>query len=673
MKLSKLSLLLIIIILFVINLNSQTYRLTILHNNDAKSKHIRPTTIGQEDFGGVSKLKTMYDSLKAGCLRDGYNVITLSPGNNILAGPEFYISQQLPGNQYYYDSRALDFINYDAIGFGNHEFDFGPDVTARFINGFQTNQTSFVSSNLNFSPEDTLNQLLLSGRIKKYLILNVGGEKIGIIGVISPELKTLASPRNVTVDTNVVAIINSLVDTLTNQGVNKIILLSNYQGIRQDSLIIKLTRGVDIVVSGHDYEILANQNSLLVPGDEGLIYGNYPLILTNSLNHPVYLVKTGPENKYIGKLSLDFNISGVITNVAPESGPVRIAGGSYPDAVEPNQFIETTIINPLQTSLNALASNVIGTSEVELDGQYTNIRTKETNLGNLTADAMLWKANQLATLYGAPIPDIALQNGGGIRNNNILPAGNISELTTFSILPFPNFVSIAENIPPQQFKEIMENSVSRIENIEGRFSHISGMKIIFNPYAQAQVLDNSGNVLIPGKRIRMIRLNSGPFGGTYIVFEGVVSPSAPSVSIATNDFMARGGDQYPFRQAAVTSLGVTLQQMLLSYIQQGLTGVVSAAEYPVGGEARIIEDPSSEVGDNDPVISSFELLQNYPNPFNPSTMISYQIPVKSFVTLKVFDILGNEVATLVNEEQQPGSYYSQFIIHNYQAEYIFMC
>ncbi|MDP3684053.1 MAG: T9SS type A sorting domain-containing protein [Ignavibacteria bacterium] len=59
----------------------------------------------------------------------------------------------------------------------------------------------------------------------------------------------------------------------------------------------------------------------------------------------------------------------------------------------------------------------------------------------------------------------------------------------------------------------------------------------------------------------------------------------------------------------------------------------------------------------------FYLHQNYPNPFNPSTVIRWQLPQKlsgSFVTLKVYDILGKEVATLVNEEQKAGNYSINF-------------
>ncbi|HKB86828.1 MAG TPA: T9SS type A sorting domain-containing protein, partial [Ignavibacteriaceae bacterium] len=54
--------------------------------------------------------------------------------------------------------------------------------------------------------------------------------------------------------------------------------------------------------------------------------------------------------------------------------------------------------------------------------------------------------------------------------------------------------------------------------------------------------------------------------------------------------------------------------------------------------------------------TKYELEQNYPNPFNPTTTIKYQLPEKNHVSLRIYDILGDLVKTLVDEEQAPGYY-----------------
>ena len=78
----------------------------------------------------------------------------------------------------------------------------------------------------------------------------------------------------------------------------------------------------------------------------------------------------------------------------------------------------------------------------------------------------------------------------------------------------------------------------------------------------------------------------------------------------------------------------------------------------------IIERLVSEIENEGNQVSDYKLYQNYPNPFNPSTRIEYEIPEVSFVTLKVYDVLGNEIATLVNEGKPAGSYEVEFNASN---------
>ncbi len=90
----------------------------------------------------------------------------------------------------------------------------------------------------------------------------------------------------------------------------------------------------------------------------------------------------------------------------------------------------------------------------------------------------------------------------------------------------------------------------------------------------------------------------------------------------------------------------------------------SGLSLPYWVDAQVIEDLRPTTGINDRDKQSpweFQLFQNYPNPFNPATKIEYSIPHSSKVLIKIYDILGNEIATLVNGQKQIGTYEVEFI------------
>jgi 2',3'-cyclic-nucleotide 2'-phosphodiesterase (5'-nucleotidase family) len=566
--------------------------LTLLHNNDGESQLINAGGVFT-NFGGVARFATVVHNLKrealTGPLSAGIpthakrGVLMLSSGDNFLAGPEFNASLQkgFP----YYDSIALSVIGYDAVTIGNHEFDFGPDVLAEFIAGVQR-RVPFISANLDVSGELALQLLADGGRIAPSVVIRERGELIGVVGATTPRLPYISSPRNVLTDPDVAGVVQTEVNRLTAAGVKIIIVSSHLQSIAEDLALALLLRGVDIFIAGGGSELLANPWNPLLPGDQAS--APYPLVATDADGLPVPVVTTSGDYKYVGKLVAGFDREGRLLTIAEQaSGPVRVAGLPEPDGVLPNPFLQRAVVEPVEAAVAALDATVVAASEVALDGRRASVRGGESNLGNLCADSLLWQATQLASSFGVPAPDVALQNGGGIRNNSILPAGNLTELDTFSVLPFANFVCVVPAVPAAQFKEILENAVSRLEFGDGRFAQIAGFTLVFTTSAPAQVLDLAGNVVTPGQRVLEVALADG----TPIVQAGNVVAGAPAINVATIDFLARGGDQYPFRDADFVTLGATYQQALRNYLVTGLGGSVTAAGYPEGGAGRITRVP----------------------------------------------------------------------------------
>ena len=579
------------------------FRLTVLHTNDGESDLLP----GGAGYGGAAAAATLVEDLRDravridtrgpglsrrivrdiklrlfsrlrglfGGVRRGEVVI--SSGDNFLAGPQFNAS--LERGVPFYDSLALGLIGYDASAVGNHEFDFGPDVLADFIAGFRglpRTDVKFVSANLDLSAEPALRPL-----IAKSAVLNVNGVRVGVVGATTPLLPFISSPRDVLV-TEVAPAVQAEVDALLAGGTNVIILTSHLQAVDEDVELLSMLTGVDVAIAGGGDDLLANPGDALVPGDEGLVSGAYPLTARDLAGGDVPVVTTSGQYRYVGRLIADFDAEGNLLEVRPQSGPVRVAGpgSGAPDAVAADPLVQALVSDPVAASVADLAANVLATSDVALNGERGAVRGRETNLGNLIADALLATARDRAAGFGVPAADVALQNGGGIRA--AIDAGPVTELETFATLPFSNFVSVTPDVPRATFKELLENAVSRVEFGDGRFAQVAGFSFTYDPAAQARTLDAAGGVVTAGERVLSAALDDG----TVLIQDGAVVDGA-SLTVATVNFLARGGDQYPFGGLPFTSVGVTYQQSLEDFLTGGLGGVVSAADYPEGGAGRI--------------------------------------------------------------------------------------
>jgi 5'-nucleotidase/UDP-sugar diphosphatase len=560
--------------------------LTILHNNDAESQLLDAGS-ELESYGGAATFVSLVEHQRAAAAAEGCAgldagdvpraVVTLSSGDNFLAGPEFNAS--LEKGPPFYDSMVVNAIDYDALAIGNHEFDFGPEVLADFIEGVDP-EVPFLSANLDVSAEPRLQALAEAGRIAGSVVLERDGERIAVIGATTEDLPFISSPRGVTVG-DVAQAVRAEIEGLPDE-VDKIILISHLQSVNEDVALLAELEGIDVAIAGGGDELLANPDTPLVPGDEEDVAGPYPMMVPDASGKEVPVVTTSGNMKYLGRLEVLFDDQGEV--LATAGRPVRVVQKGADDAVAPDPDVVAEVTAPVAAALEEAANTVIGTTEVPLNGRRSDIRTRETNLGILVADALLVRARAAGGEFGIDQVDIGLQNGGGIRNDSVLPAGEITELDTFDILPFSNFVTVVEDLEPADLKLIMENAVSAVEDGGGAFAQIAGFTLVYDPSAAALELDDAGAVVTEGQRVKDIALDDG----TKIVADGTVVEGAPAVNLATIDFLARGGDQYPFgADATFTPVGVSYQQALSRFIEEDLGGKITADAYPEDGTGRI--------------------------------------------------------------------------------------
>jgi len=158
----------------------------------------------------------------------------------------------------------------------------------------------------------------------------------------------------------------------------------------------------------------------------------------------------------------------------------------------------------------------------------------------------------------------------------------------------------------------------------------------------------------PGDRIIMAASDNGSWSPNA----GAVSGEAVSTDLNTNGFSHT-------RAYEIEPGPATFYAVCQNYVETAGTGV--ASNY-ASLSVEFFADPSaSAVLDESVVSASFDLETNYPNPFNPSTTIAYNLVEPAVVTLRVFNLLGQEVKTLVNEAQLPGRWVQEWDGKNTQG------
>ena len=548
------------------------FTLTILHNNNGESKLLPDPDSG---YPGVARFVYAMHRLRWSRPTDG--VITLSSGDNFLASKEFNVSLQK--GPPYYDSIALSggiYGLYDALAVGNLDMDFGPDIAAEFISGFNP-AVVFLSANLDVSNEPKLDALAKRGRLAKSTSVGTHGADhyVYVIGAVTPQLPNISSPRHAVVSDVADAVNAEVAAAGLGRDYGRVILVSHLESVSEDLKLVPKLSGVDIVISGGG-ELLSNSASTCLQGED--VYGTYPLEAQDSDGVTVPIVTVPGGYRCIGRLSVIFDHYGRLISYYGRSIGVDLDGPA-------DQHVVDSVEKPLTEALKAMSSNVLATSEVSLGGRRTNVRTQETNEGAQVADALLAAAKGRADAYRVDAPQVALMNGGGIRNDSVIPPGPLSEADTFDITPFSNFVGVME-VPRQTFKTMLEQAVDSLPEARGQFPQIAGFTMSVDSSRPAREIDrSSGDCALvgnEGSRIREVTLNDG----TPLVKNGRVIPGDP-IRLATIGFLARGGDCYPFGDLEFVSLGITDQKALAEFLTNELNGQVTARDYPEGGSGRI--------------------------------------------------------------------------------------
>src|SRR5262245_11182556 len=215
--------------------------------------------------------------------------------------------------------------------------------------------------------------------------------------------------------------------------------------------------GSQVIIGGHSHTPMG---PMVNPADANR---PYPEVHTSPSGKPVIVATDWEWGRWLGDLTIGFDANGDITSVLAAK-PTEVAA-----SLDPDPGYEARI-DVLKQPLVALRAQQVGEAAVPLNGARGDVRTKETNLGNLISDAMLEKTRAAGAV-------VALMNGGSIRTS--VDAGPITLGELLEVQPFGNTIALV-TLTGAQLKEALENGVSQIEQTAGRFAQVAGIRYSFD-------------------------------------------------------------------------------------------------------------------------------------------------------------------------------------------------
>jgi len=577
---------------------AQPDTLTILHVNDS---HSTLEAIGPRD----ANLKGTLGGISRIATLVGMtkmtepNVLFLHAGDISIGDVFFNKYFQVP------ELQILGSLGLDAITLGNHEFDLGPEASLgslQYVFPDPNNSFPLLSANTDFTAVPDMQNYM-----KEYVIKQYGNAKVGIFGLTTPETNLTSSPSPAIISDEIPTIAATMVATLKSEGCNVIILLSHL-GFELDKIIATNVPGINLIVGGHDHYKFEQ-----------------PDIETDPLGDTTWIVQAGSNYMYTGKTTLkvdgsnveliNYQLIPIDTNITQNEEVQTAVDGMVAE-------IENFYQVPFFTQQAGYATGFFSEEATNL----MQAGSHSTAIGNLVTDAF-------RDFTGT---DIAIEAGG----STALPIweGDFTPEDLFRVVGYGfntentlGFQLATFNLTGADVWKGIEFGLSQIELNDEFFLQVSGMKYTYDVTAAV------------GERLKTVEINGEP-----------LDPSK-TYSVTSNEMVLGILDYVGITPASVPEIlvGKTEFEALFTYAMNQPNNILIP-----DNSIRVLMI-ATDVQDKF-VPLSYKVEQNYPNPFNPSTKISYSIPEAGNVELKIYNILGKEVATLVNESQSPGNYYVVF-------------